>query len=804
MMNKSKITEQLIRFQDAAEMLIYDLDAEVNHNRQFCMYFDAADILNAIEGASIFYNPDVIFDDDAAQNKQILEFKKNLFDSPRTLVNCLAVSGMLGKIHLLPPHQGELSAGVKSLSDTGTTIITRPDKLAERFLQDTDFYQIEWEKIKNKEFPPDKLEKMIADIPASQAKNFFKTVQSLQPWHSRLIDMINEGLLETVNRRVHYQPAGMMDLIFNLKEALDSERRGYASSNITDSLAMGALIEKVNKYQSDEGDELPCYFVSEYPLAQEEGLGPRRGRSAFRKVATSPDFAPYFMLDEDRRISAIRDDEYFILRAIFIHEDNLNDSLKKLSDWIKEIEAVVGMPGLPEYDDEAKNYYRNGSALIENVENNLFFKEVWIPSEAPKKFSKAVKDVVDASESVKNSEELKEAAKVHLESATKNWDQQADMARNIKSIWNKMETRLRRWKNIEKLRSESEIFKQFGFFRYSFPDSARDIITSHLLSLLHGGDDERKARQRFLAAYIGCLEPDDMELKVLVIVISTLLVMQEPVDLKRLLGRSKSSGLLRNKHFSFKVVYGEALLRAEGPLPREEICNEAKKLIEELLKEAEREKDQLQKARILRGVAYLYYWLWVSKGGQSQWRNPQGKSAKKSPELEKLIEYTILYAKESYHLLIKLDARKLETKQSRFLELEITYALNMYLYHMAEDEILDGHRRREMEKIGEELEQRRNKTHLWQYRFDDTLAVHYAKMTLMTDDPDKREELIGFAEKRVASAVKQIVKTFGENALDNEDRDVQTHQHEISDIKTKYISPQIKRGDSKKNKKTYK
>src|SRR5436190_1132436 len=57
-------------------------------------YFDTADIRDAVLGVRAFYDSRASFD-------------RRMFSDAKTMVRCLATSGAIGKIEMLPSHQAE-------------------------------------------------------------------------------------------------------------------------------------------------------------------------------------------------------------------------------------------------------------------------------------------------------------------------------------------------------------------------------------------------------------------------------------------------------------------------------------------------------------------------------------------------------------------------------------------------------------------------------------------------------------------------------------------------------------------------
>ena len=170
-----------------------------------------------------------------------------------------------------------------------------------------------------------------------------------------------------------------------------------------------------------------------------------------------------------------------------------------------------------------------------------------------------------------------------------------------------------------------------------------------------------------------------------------------------------------------QIVHAAALFR-DGH--REQ---KATAIHDELVSLLSEKQNPIDRARLAVGVGYIYFHRWLSKGGDAVWRRPNMQHL---GDLAALVQSAISYA--------KLAANQRHDDE----ELKV-YALNLYLYYVTEGG--NDSEFKEVHSIARELLAYKSGESLWNYRYDDSLARFYHRLSLSAEPYEKREELLQIA-----------------------------------------------------------
>lgn len=751
------------------ELQIHDLELE-KEGHFIKLYFDTSDVEESITGISRFYDYKKHFHEEL------------FFNNEKTLVHGLATSGDLGEVHLLPPHKGELFNRLKYLKD-----IPQTDKDVNKFLNDTNFDKYKWKSVyKDKNKVDSRIINDIIDkIKPDDAENFFKTVQNLSPWYDRMKESIDENRLiihsikSSNENNISYEVVLNEDSFTELKEIFNHLRQDQLKTinNATDAFCLAMLIEKIKLFSNNKNKsklEVPRFFASSKVLKHFLGSHKLRAPKAIKNlIEKNRERLIYSRTPQDIPISVMRDERYFILRAILNKEDfstkekRITDSLKKLKDWKKQVESFIEAKSKVETSDEITKTW------VKEFTNRrkVFFSEIWLNSNAPRQLYQAAVNVVKAYEEIKNSSEL-EARISKLVSETENKiSQEVDDARMLISLDNILEERQKKTaNNIDILRNQfnldhDEVLTQqfsnyFPFQRYSFESIELKEITESIKGVLERNTTLKKVLLSNYAQLINdAPRRNDIawtkKLTKVSIILKTIKSYKVLIHLLNKINPNFPS-------FSFNILFAELLLRDNKH-------RRANKILEELKhiyfneKESKTVNKKLQNDLAV-GIALLYYWWWEEKGGKSLWitnriiedeieKQRSDNEIKKQEELEPHLQEAIIFAEEAYSI----------WRESGQAEREELYALNLVLYFKArsnrrpEEDKLDSYANRLANYIDNEK---------WSYRYSDSLALYNAKKAVYSKDKRKSESFIRLANGHIERAKMNagIDKTIIENA----------------------------------------
>jgi len=663
------------------EKILYDLELQIldlkleNKKKQIKFYFDTADIEDAISGFGRFYPDNIVL-------RRKLD--ESIFDSSKTLVHSLFISGNLGKVHLLSPHKAELFNRIRLLKDRR---VEEYERKAKKFISDTGFNDIDWYRAKCNE---DYRKNVIASLKPEQANRFFRMVQNLFPWNNILEFIIKEKRLvissnnSENNSKPEYSKIFGSSYYEKLTKIINHLRPYRPKNNITDAICIGMLIERNN--DADNNKEIPRFFASADSILslflesnrvalkeKVENHLKKSARSLRGSNAITEDI--YQIQDrlysgeafQNKPINLIRNENYFIFKAIYTSGDNSlseeerrNSSIERLKKWQRQIREFIRVPEKVTSQPWVKNLDRTEREQVQRDiisqswldvfikrKDEFFFREVWLKSDSlasREPDSSALKDFSNALKAVQAYDEFKEdwgdefekTISKHIDKTDEEAKKEVRDASMIVSLSEKLNKRLSRRKDLKDL---SELFDDgsnlkrrfydyFPIHRYSLPDKIYEEVIAALDDILKGNST---AKSTLLINYAELLDVDTASFEnsnTLAKVCATLYAIKAKKELWYLLEKFIEVSLL----FSFKVFFGE--LNLDKNLELKDLGKDvtgrkkrAKKIMESLesdlysLENDSPSNKLIEIKKLMAGLAIglslLYYWRWRNDGGKS-------------------------------------------------------------------------------------------------------------------------------------------------------------------------------------------
>jgi hypothetical protein len=685
------------------------------------LYYDTSDVIDAVLGSRGFYPP---FEEAL--------FPREKFDSKRILVLSLVTSGWFGKIRMLPPHQAEFLTRLKFYFGVG--IATDPKGEARNFLSDigleevNPFIDTPLEDLKN-----EKLYEFIKRQ-AGLAEKLFKAIQCMVPWHRRLARWEAHGILEYDMRKPSYDKMIENKHILKLKDEFDKKRKGTPVNNFADAMAVAILVERVNEFKRLEKTTARKTIARFYSP-----------RELFHQAIDNAGVNSQLSYNSPLRgeSSVLCDSDYLVYKAAFIPRpgrDGYNESLEFAENYLRDLSGKVAevlklqekltSGALSEIKDLTGKPL---SGIIADLRQFSFLDNVWLKFEAPQDMNQALREVVEASRDLTQSDTFQQELTRVVKDTEAKLTENVEEFKWISSIWFRVERAADDLRSRVRAGSSSseEFFRDLGLFRYAFPEGTHENIRDLLQEIVAGEQSQQAALVSVvMSSYRGRKNPTG-ELDRLIAASAIMLVARMYRELYSLLNRIKSL-----PHSSLKVVFVETLFKLRR---KRERCVE---LIAELETEYKGAKGFQKRAELSMGIAYLYFRLWRSYGGTPKWVKTSDTS---DPSLIRLRETymnsAINYAHEAYRIFREDDLMRK------------VYTLNQYLYYMVEQGVEE--RMSDMEVAAAGLTSFRTEPEVWQYRFDDTLSRYFHLLAFRAGGAKDWEDLMDDAERLNDDALKE-------------------------------------------------
>jgi hypothetical protein len=707
-------------FLDNLKLQIEDIALE-RRGTHIDVYFDTADAWGALLGMEAFHGSG--------------GFHVQTFFEDRTLVQCLAAAGWLGKIRLLQPHQAEfLKLFNLALSEPPEE---NPKARVQEFL-----YQIRKSASLDVSPAPDGdgagQRPNIVDFVrerASSAIDRFKALQCIRGvnWQRRLITWRAQGRLTFESVNFDYSSILTSPYFLDLKGAFKKRRPSPKTTvnNFADAAAVVLLMSQVSRFRKGEISRVPRFFVSS---------------RLFLEAVEDAGVLPMLNYQGDRKyeLSVLRDEDYFKFLSCFRAPSRtaeggetaavLDAELETLDSLRLQIEEILKAqePLTSEAVDKIIFNERPLSVVIEELQQLSFFENVWIPYLAQQEAQEAQDALSELGESATELE-AGEAVATAIIAARRELEANVKGYKLVSSLWLHLEEASRRLHSS--LRKNPgrplDVFWDLGLLRFDFPKSTHHRIST-VLEAIFGGDEkaERDARISVITAYYAYARHGDESARQAELALASAVLWVEDMDkeLTNLLEK-----ILKGLHYSLKIIYAAAAFRLKGDSWK------GQQVVEGLKNEFEHEQNMSRRVGLAVGLAYLNFHLWGRLDFSPAWRPAASKTPSAAPPAgQLLINDAIKFAKMAYTASENIDIQK------------YVYALNQYLYYLVEggdDGQLDT-----MRALAEQLADFKKDPNLWQYRFEDTLARYYHRLATHTDSPDRKKELLEKAKAYIEAA----------------------------------------------------
>lgn len=277
---------------------------------------------------------------------------------------------------------------------------------------------------------------------------------------------------------------------------------------------------------------------------------------------------------------------------------------------------------------------------------------------------------------------------------------------------------LRKWLPVSAQGQKLIPMREFGLMSYGLPKSYQETITKVFIDLLSEDKDKVDAvRRRVVTAYftIEKLTEDSPEQQEklwkenLPEVSAVLNACELWEELRRLLDNVRERRRGEFPHFSYDVMYGEAIWELHKIQP----CSDSESIMKDIATKIENQQSAVdndeERVEIAIGLAFLYFRLWQLKTEVNAQKD----------------EVAFDYIHRAMH-----NSRMAYDRASRN-SAESVYIVNVCLYYMVEYAMagygtLSDTELKEVENYTQYLSSaRQGNSSIWHYRYDDTLARYW-------------------------------------------------------------------------------
>ena len=763
--------ENLLWFYKNLEQQVEDIKYK-RDKKQIVLFFDTADIKGTIIGFPELYNDHKTF-------------VKKRFDEKRTLVRSLIASGCLQKVQMLPPHQLEFIDGLERrlpLNDA---------QWSEDFQKF--FYDFN-EHLGNFLNPNIPIEKQLDEALLKKpdlADAWFKFLQNIEPWHSRYQALMRlDALYLDKEKKEWMTEIVIMPELENLKKGFErEERRAHLHyNNLTDAIALVYLIKMIDLFNNGKSNVVPRFFDPMPTSNRDESASAFQKAIRFAKLEDRFCCQPISNSLVSKTSSIFRNEDYFIfkvaLRNPFAAEKNTTDSPQseekadmELLDLYEKISARINEGKSPDEFSDIKYQDKPLDDFIENLQKFAFLKNDWLKLKAQKELASKLETVLkrfDKNEKLQDlfenfnrfyqSEEVQNRVRSEISKTKEHLQERVykdlDVVLRVRNLWNSLEQAIKNLK--DRIHPDDagyyNTFRDLGLLRYGFPFSSHDRI-KEILDEMYSGDETRirNSRAETINAYLKAYEDNGNNSEQMVLATAVFLALRMNDDLFKLLSNKE-----RNlTHFSLKAAYAEMLFRlgkekytAKGL----QMWDKGKKIISELIDYASRQSLSAQeKADVNVAIAYLSYHAWRFQVDDAMWREISINKDLKShyEKYQPDIFNAIKYAEKAYE----------QFDEDSNLQRKI-YALNQFIFYSVEGG--DEQKFEEVKQSARVLANNKQKPLIWQFRYDDTLARYFHRLSLTAKNSQDKRKYADSAMERIKDALRRS----------DGDRDVE-HYHAV-------------------------
>jgi hypothetical protein len=720
-----KFKDKLIWFLRNLDLQIQDIEIE-RYGINIDIYFDTVDIQNAVLGMHAFLTPT------RSYRKRMGDFIETKVGDT-TLVQTLFVSGILGSVKMLPPHQAEFLTLLNMDFGLGKSQAVSDNKVNE-FLG-----QLISSQVLKREISPlvnmnyeDQLLYVRKNV--DSAISVFKFVELARglTWEARLRQYVKDGFLHLDSPTFDYISLSQRDVFVSLRKAFDDKRPGpdKVENNMADAFAACALIELVEKFRKKETKALPLFFISTF-LSKE--------------ILQSPDIQNLLTLEiNGSEYSVLRDADYFIFKGTFrsrlpsvkVSNQESRGDIEELSDLRNKIKEIIEAQE-PLAPDSIKKIMVGSRPLLEilqDIRNLTFYEKVWVPYSKVKYTRSLLTEVGEQAKQLQ-SDEFRKAVEQNL------IEVKAALAANVReykwfsSLWYELESKNNSFIQDYKRGKEkvADPYWEFSLIRFDVPLRGLDKLKELIDSLLSGDEEAEKGTFNYLISIIILFrQGNKVNEDELTATFSILWILELDKQLINLLSPRKKD--LPNYLLSMLAA---SMLRQRNEL------NTAKSIIDKISDLFQQKGISLtEKGHIAFTLGYLYYRYWMAQGYSPCWRRrPDIHKEIENAQGTGLIERAVEYASFAYNSFGPSDKVRIIT-------------LSQYLHYMVEEG--NELNLNVMDELAGNLATCKQHKDLWHFRFDNTMARYFhfkAYIAKKSGDKNAWRIMIESAIKHIGDAI---------------------------------------------------
>ena len=458
----------------------------------------------------------------------------------------------------------------------------------------------------------------------------FKIVQAIGgTWETRLGKWFKNGhlKLEAV-ADFDYEQALGSEAFSKLRNHFQLGRPEYPINNFADALALCYLQHLTSRAEADKKRPVPRFFASS---------------SIFPKAVAAVNDANFLTFAVgDRRVSVLRDPDYYIFRATFNPPSALTSykpelpSLQKISDITTQLRSVLTSDD--ETHDETLNRLLEDATidgkklrdLIREIKQFWFLDNVWVPYAARPDSTAAANDYLRGAVLLAQDKQVK----TEVESAMR------DAVNQLKADVMEYDWFVRLSFDLEKAlatRRESyyatdlanmDVFNIYGLLRFGIPERFHQGVRQSARALL--GVDQEAQASAFASFISTCRDAVRSRAgsQAIANALSALWILDLDRHLEQLLQtRNDTVRIPEESWESWMLVFrAAALFRTPHRL---EYGQYIVSVLERRYAASTRPEER---ARLAVPIAYLYFHLWLCKGGHApggatESRRTNGKAA---------------------------------------------------------------------------------------------------------------------------------------------------------------------------------
>jgi hypothetical protein len=561
---------------------------------------------------------------------------------------------------------------------------------------------------------------------AGQAEKLFKVVSAInRSWRTRLVKWRQEGLLDLEAEPVNFGEIIGSQEFEKLLNSFNARRPTFQVNNFADSFAVCCLARLVQAYKAGQIARVPRFFVSTAAIAsavQETGM----------EHLLSYDVS-------GRTVSVLRDSDYYVFRATFRNShstampesarNGFVESLVEARDRVREI-VQAQIPLTPDIVESIQITGKPLPEIIKELRQFWFLERVWLPYAASSDLQKAVSEYIATARHLATNTDFRHRIDQEVRSTKQQIEQSVQRYRRVSRLWGSLDSAVQhaRISFRDLAPHKLDVYRTFGLLRFGIPLELTSELDGLIQALLIGEKQtERNARITLVRLWqeVKNFNTSTIRHSSLIKVAAVLWVLHLDSELLYAVRPHNSKD-----HYSLRILSCAASLRSSDFSS----ANETMSRLEEEFRVRSSDQNRLDLAI---GLAYLYFHLWRTLGGEPRWRAASNVVQAADADSERIVSRAVEFAR---------IARQIPSKDEK----KKVYALNQYLYYLVEgsDDTCWG----EMTEAAKELLKHRDKEEVWQYRYDDTLARYFHRQALRHGNTSAALEWMDFAKRHIDHA----------------------------------------------------